>query len=449
MVRIEFIVKRVRISPGLTGLCLLMAAASFVHAQPTPQFPPIPSGAGPLPRILDRYPENPSMPPTFTISVGPLGFSVPGENYLLRRQSLVSLDFLDEDRILFTFRVSRLMQRDVDDKSDDKKQQIQALVLALPSGKIESRAAWTVPDRSRYLWMLNDGHFLLRVPDGLDEGDIQLKMEPYLSLPGRLLWIEMDPRQQVLIANFLEPATASQKPGEAGPPVTDPSTATADGQKAGEQSDLVARTQKLASGDVIRVSRAPWTFQTSDWPMNSEGYLERSQDGHNQWLLKLNYFSGGDRVLTRIESTCPPKYNFVSELELLLTTCDPDSGWKLRAMLTRGDSLWEARTATNAILPLLVMAPNSSHVARETLLLKRSVDRYKRMIGASDLEGQVVKVFDATNGKVVLEAPLTPILDGGGNVAISPSGNRVAILNEGAIQVFELPAPPPTPPGSH
>ncbi len=412
------------------------------------QFPPMPSDAGPPPKILDRYPENPSLPPTFTISVGPLGFSIPSEHYLLRHQSLVSLDFLDEDRILFTFRVSGLMQRDADDKSEDKEQQVRAVVLTLPDGKIESRAEWIVPDRSRYLWMLTDGHFLLRVPDGLDEGDAQLQMKPYLRLPGRLLWIEMDPRQQVMITNFLEPATASQKPGESGPPVTEPPTAAADGQKPGEQSVLVARTQKQASGEVMLVSRVPWTFQTSDWPMNSEGYLEKSQDGANQWLLKLNYFSGGNRVLARIESTCPPKYNFISESELLLTKCDPYSGWKLGAMLTRGDSLWEVRTAMNAILPLLVIAPNGSRIARETLLLKRSADRYKRMIGARDFEGQMVKVLDAANGKMVLEAPLTPILDGGGNVAISPSGQRVAILNAGAIQVFQLPAPPLPPSGS-
>jgi hypothetical protein len=98
---------------------------------------------------------------------------------------------------------------------------------------------------------------------------------------------------------------------------------------------------------------------------------------------------------------------------------------------------------------LLVTASNSSRVARETLLLKRSADRYKRMIGARDFEGQMVKVLDAANGKMVLKAPLTPVLDGGGNVAISPSGQRVAILNVGAIQVFQLPAPPPPPSGIH
>jgi hypothetical protein len=428
----------------------MLAAASLVQAQAGLPFP-MPSGLGPLPKILDRYPANPSLPPVFTIAAGPLGFSVPGENYLLRRESLVSLDFLDEDRILFTFRVPRLMQRDAGNNSEDNKQQIQALVLSLPTGKIESRATWTAPDRSRYLWTLKDGHFLLRVADGLDEGDAQLQMKPYLRQPGRLLWIEIDPGQQVMIANSLEPATRSepatqsQKPDDSGPLVTEPAAANSDEQKPDEQNVLVARTQKLATGEAMLVSNVPWTGQTSDWPMNSEGYLEDSQESANQWLLKLSDFSGGDRVLSRIESTCPPQYSFISERELLLTMCDPDSGWNLKALSTLGDSLWEARTAMNAMWPLLVTAPDGSRVVRETLLLKRSVDKYKRMVGAQDLQGQIVKVFDAANGKMVLESPLTPILDGGGNVAISPSGQRVAILNAGAIQVFQLPAPPSLP----
>jgi len=58
-----------------------------------------------------------------------------------------------------------------------------------------------------------------------------------------------------------------------------------------------------------------------------------------------------------------------------------------------------------------------------------------------DVKGQLVEVFDAATGKILLAAPASPILDGGGNVAISPSGRRAAILNLGAIQVFDLPAP--------
>ncbi|MGB7265444.1 MAG: hypothetical protein WBC92_08015 [Terracidiphilus sp.] len=454
MISIAVIVRRLRIASALARLCLLFTAASFAHAQLIPTYPPLPSGSGPPPKIVARYPRNASLPPVVSIPVGPLGFSVPGDYYLLRRQSLVSLDFLDEDRILFTFRVSGLIQRNAAGKTEGEQQKIQALVLTLPSGKVESRSEWVVPDRSRYLWMLNDGHFLLRVPAGLDEGDAQLKLTSNLRLPGRLLWIEMDPSQQLLIANSMEPAaqsaaesaTEAQQPGL---PAANPPIAPADAQKpavqAVDQDVLVARTLKRASGDVIHVTRMPFTSQTFDWPLNSDGYLESVHGSGNLWFLLLKDFAGRDRVLERVQSTCPPAYTYTSVSELLVTTCDPENGSMLQALSTQGNSLWERRTASNAIWPLLVMAPNGSRLARQTMLLKRPVERYKHLLDAKDFDGQVVTVFDVASGRILLESPLTPMLDGGGNVAISPSGQRVAILNAGAIQVFQLP-PTPNPP---
>ena len=450
IVRIELVVGRVRILSGLTGLCLLLAATCFVRGQYLPEYPSLPSAHVPqrhkAPRkILDQYPQNPSLPPAFSIPVGPLGFSIPGENYLLRQESLISLDFLDEDRILFTFHVSGLIERDAGDKSEGTQQRIRAVVVAVPSGKIESQAEWIVPDRSRYLWMLNDGHFLLRGPDGLDEGDAELKTKPYLHLPGRLLWIQMNPNQQFLIANSLETATAAQEVGGGGLPAADPPVATTEAQKGAGREVLVSRTIKRASGEVMHISRFPWTSQTSDWPMSSEGYLERAIENGNRWDLKLNYYGGGVKVLAGVDSRCPPKYSYVSESELLVTTCDPNGGWKLAAMSTRGDTIWETKPATNTMWPLLVTNAGGSRIARQTLVLKFSAERYKHLLSASDIQGQMVRVFDAADGKVVLEAPLAPMLDGGGNVALSPSGLRVAILNAGAIQIFQLPAPSPLP----
>jgi hypothetical protein len=75
------------------------------------------------------------------------------------------------------------------------------------------------------------------------------------------------------------------------------------------------------------------------------------------------------------------------------------------------------------------------------LALKRSAEKYKTGVRIEDVQGQMVRVFDSATGKVVMETPIRPIYDGGGNVAVSPSGKRVAILNGDAIQVYELPAP--------
>jgi hypothetical protein len=443
----ESAVKRLHISSFLVCVCLILAAASLSRAQYIDVPLSLPTGEGPLPKVRDAYPQKSSLPPpVFTIPVAPLGFTLPGNNYLLRRQSLVSLDFLDEDRLLFTFHTfSGLRQRDIDDSAKDDEQHIRAVVVALPNGKIESDAAWVVPDRLRYLWMIKDGHFLLRVHDGLDQGDSSLKTTPFLRFPGRLLWLEMDPKQQVMVTNNLEPAVASPESGTPAPPAASQPNASSDGRGPDAQSVLVARTLKRESGEVMSVNRFPWTSQTSNWPMNSEGYLERIHDTGRQWILKMNGYAGGDRVMAHIDSTCPPKYSFIADAEFLVSTCVPDEGWRLTAMSTSGDALWKTRVATNAIWPLQVMAPDGLRFARETLLLKRTADRYKHLIGVKDLEGQVVRVHDAANGNVVFEAPLTPMLDAGGNVAISPSGLRVAILNGGAIQVYQLPPPAPKP----
>jgi hypothetical protein len=90
------------------------------------------------------------------------------------------------------------------------------------------------------------------------------------------------------------------------------------------------------------------------------------------------------------------------------------------------------------------MAPDGSRLARETLAATHPVNAYSPL-DRDDVRGQMVHVFDAADGKVELTAPASPPLDAGGNVAISPSGRRVAVLHEGAIEVFELPAAPPVP----
>jgi hypothetical protein len=83
-------------------------------------------------------------------------------------------------------------------------------------------------------------------------------------------------------------------------------------------------------------------------------------------------------------------------------------------------------------------------VAQTTLAVTRAVSAYAPL-STDDIKGQLLRVFDAATGDVAFESPLNPVLDAGGNAAISPSGRRVAVLNAGAIQVFELPAPPPLP----
>jgi len=398
--------------------------------------------------LSGRFPDKPSIPPVFTIPVEPLGFSAPGPIYLGLRNCLASLDFLDENRLLFTFRVPGLMRREPGAGADSDERRIRAVVVALPTGTVEAEALWTVHDRLRYLWMLKDGHFLVRDRDGLQQGDARLELKPLLQFPGPLLWLEMDPTQQFLVTNSREPAAA--KPREVDSPPTAVASMVADGQKPNPaqsdpgksdpvQTDLVVRILRRESGQVMLVSRVRSTVHL---PINADGYLESLRGNGEQWLLNLNYFSGGSTVLGRVDSSCSPVFYFVSQRELLATACAPSGNRRLVAMDTGGRRLWENLEPAEDIWPQVVMSPDGSRLALETLAVTHAVNAYAPF-DREDIKGQVVRVFNAANGKVALEAPASPALDVGGNVAISPSGLRVAVLNAGALQIFDLPAPPP------
>jgi hypothetical protein len=376
----------------------------------------------------------PSQPAAFSIPVETLGFSTPGAFYLGARESLVSLDFLDENRILFTFRVPGLIHRTT---AGEFERQIHALVLTLPLGAIETEALWTVHDRGRYLWMLRDGHFLLLDGDTIKEGNAKLELRPLLQFPGPLLSMQMDPGQQFLVTNSEEPQEQNRNKSDWASPATAQADVTLDGEKSTDERDIVLRILRRSTGEVMLVSHLRMAVRL---PINGDGYVEtlRGTDGR-QWILDLNYFTGGSKVLGKLESSCQPPVEFVTENEAIVNACVLQNGRRLVAMSTEGKTLWDAASPPTQIWPLLVMGPNGVRVARETMTLDHSIESFGEALDAGDIKGQMVEVYDVTGGKLALKAYANPVLDAGGNVAISPSGKRVAVLNGGSIEVFELP----------
>jgi hypothetical protein len=402
------------------------------------------------------YPQKPSQPVLWSIPVEPLGFSAPGALYLGQRNSLVSLDFIDENRLLFTFRVPGLIHRDLKagEGADSDERRIRAVVLTLPDGNVEAEGLWTVHDRSRYLWMLKDGNFLLRDKENLQQGDARLNVKPLLQFPGSLLGLELDPSQQYIVANSFEPAASPGAPGQVGSPATAAVTVTEDSEGGtgasssesnGEETPAppksVVRILRRETGQVMLVSRVRAAVHL---PINSEGYVESLRGRGEQWTMNLKYFSGGSRELGLVESTCMPTVDFTSQQVVLVTACTESGGRKLLALTTGGRMLWSDLVSDTTIWPLLGRSAGGLRLMHETLAVTHPVNAYAPL-GSDDIKGQVVRILDVATGEIAFESPASPILDAGGNAAISPSGKRVAVLNAGAIQVFELPAPPMLP----
>ena len=176
----------------------------------------------------------------------------------------------------------------------ENERQIRAVVLSLPSGTVSAEALWTVHDRGRYLWMLKDGHFLLRDQQDLQLGDASLELKPSLQFQGPLLWLEMDPAQDLVATDSREPVGSKPQTGTAPSPATASAWVTTDEVKSYAQPDIVLRIVRRTTGQVMLSSR---TRTTVHLPINSEGLVETLRGKGHEWVLNLNYFKGGNRVI--------------------------------------------------------------------------------------------------------------------------------------------------------
>ncbi len=416
-------------SHAIIGLVLWSVASPQTFAEKKKNTPPDP------PHIRA------TVQPSFSIPAEPLGFASPGDFYLGMRNTLVSLDFLDEDHLLFTFRVPALIHREASSNEAHDERRIRAVVLRLPTGAVEAETIWSVHDHARYLYMLDHGQFLIRDRDSLFLGDPSLQLKPFLHFPGPVLWVEIDPSRQYFVTGTTEPKGRKSEAGEVTSPPTAAEHVDSDQQPSGEDSEMVLRILRRNDGHVMLVSRVRGAVHL---PINDEGYLESLRGRGTIWDLNLNHFTGGSTILGKVDSVCSPMLDFISPSLFLATTCGSSGEPRLVAMSTAGHRLWEDPSLGPSVWPLLVSGSNGSRIARETLMATHSVNA-SAPLGTEDIKGQDVQIIDAANGKVVLRAAASPVLDAGGNVAISPTARRVAVLMEGAIQVFDLPAPAPIP----
>lgn len=432
------LLRRVLIWPVI-GLGLLFAAPAL--AQKLDSLPMDPSAVRPPELkdhfLIDRLPEKPTVPPFASIPLDSLDFAAPNPVYIGHRFTMASLDFLDENHLLFTFRVPGLIRRTPGDEGEKDEHNIRAVVLSIPSGAVDAGALWVLHGRDRYVWPLKDGRFLVRDGHMLSEGNPSLRLRPYLSFPGSLLTLSMDPGENFLLTNSREPVPAPAKTSSSGDDSTDDSPAA-------NVPDLVLRLFRQGSGEILSVTRVR---TAQDLALNSRGFLQALQGYSNRWTVALNDFKGGSTKLAQVVSQCTPTLQFLSDVELLATTCKPEGGYRLTGITTSGQLLWQDTTSSYTVWPVLRRSASGLRFLRETLAVTREVNAFWALVH-SDVKAQRVRVFDAATGNMAFEATADPVLDAGGNAAISPSGRRVALLSGGKIQVFELPAPPPLPPAA-
>ena len=372
-------------------------------------------------------------PPILRIAVEPLGYRPPGKLYLLAHYTSSSLDFLDDTHLLFTFREPRLLQRS--EHSSGLDQAIHGEVLELPTGEVTGERRWELADRARYMWPLGPGKALFRVGDRLFEADSHLNLKAVFhadtplravetSSDGRLLVLETDAERH----SAEEHARLVKHAEEVG---ADP-----------PEEDVEIRVVRV---DELKLKMSARGEHAGSLPAVADGFLTNERLAPDRWNIRFHLFEkkqeAGD-IVAQIDSTCPPEEHFLTDETLLATSCPPKHGDRyVAAYSLKGQKLWDGRWPSNYLWPAFRVSPNGATVAVSWLAVSRSASEFEG-IDDSDVQAQVLSVLDSRTGSLRMGLRLDPIMSAGGNFALSADGSRLAVLNHGAIEVYDVPAAP-------
>ena len=391
----------------------------------------------------------PAGQPEERIPVGPLGYRPPGSLYMLSGRAFSSLDFIDAHHLLFTFHQPRLMRREPNPDRFEDPQIIHAVVLSLPGGTVQASSEWRMHDRWRYLWALGGGKFLVRQKNSYSLTDASLKLHSYIDVPTPILSTEVSPDGRVLVIEHqYERHTAEQH-----------HKLVAQAQEYGEPpppEDTQITVVNIASREVLAALR---TESPISVPITSTGYVGVARDKDeaqglagvgkdkgegkfdDQFLVRFIPFAGDSLVLGRVASQCTPHENFLNQKALVIESCGLKQGdIFLDAWTTDGKKLWTGRRDGHLVWPTFAYSRKGDRFALSMLHISHVIDLLDSL-NDEDVREQVIQVFDSATGALLMATNASPILTAGQNFALSDDGERLAVLREGAIEIYNVPSP--------
>jgi hypothetical protein len=196
----------------------------------------------------------------------------------------------------------------------------------------------------------------------------------------------------------------------------------------------------LASRDVLAALR---TENPIHVPITSSGYVGVAKDkAEDQFLIRFIPFQGVSVVLGRVASTCTPHENFLNQNALVIESCGPKStDVYLDTWTTEGKKLWSGHRDGHLVWPTFAYSRNGDRFAVSLLRVSHYVDLVDSL-NDEDVREQVVQVFDSVSGALLMSTNASPILTAGQNFALSGDGERLAVLRDGAIEIYKVPPPP-------
>ena len=359
------------------------------------------------------------MLPARNLDLAKLGYQgLSAENRLMTTTN-VTVNFVDNEHLLFTFNPKKLFQRNPECPPSHKDRIVQAQVIELATGKVTHESSWYLHDERRYLWPLGDGHFLLRKLDSLYDLDADLHERLLLQSPKQLLWTGVTPDGKQIIVET----------------VADDSGKTANAAKAKVKIEFLD-AKSLVVQRTIRLSQVMPLEATS----LGFGDAVRSMAG-KVWLVRFGAGAKDRGYITRVRSHCVPDLQFPTNNTIFVGRCSAQgSDYSVSIFTLTGHFLWREKWSQHRYEPVIERSEDGSRVAISTIAgaatggapLPSDEEEWPQV-------EQNIRVVNAASGVPVLSTKAGSAVLKGQNFTISPDGSQFVVLSGSKLELFELP----------
>lgn len=385
--------------------------------------------------------------PSARISLEKLGFPGVSAGFVSAGASVLTVNFLDDEHLMVTFGLRGLVKRIEGDPDTDEDREVAAEIVDVPSGKIVARTNWHLHDHGRYLWPIGHGRFMLRVGSSLSAFSplANLHKDPFrrVAFPIRgsyVAGVMTSPDGGVLTIESVIPI---KKDGPA-------TWADANGVKSTTVLDLYRLTGEGTDASPMAIS-SPHSVRSAQpiaFPIDEDGFLWGTNESRDpsEWTMSFHAFAPAGKknpvVVGKLHSSCVPRILIASRSEYVSITCQgADAHMKLATFGFDGHENWEEPMDLDSSMAF-AFAPSSGRFAMSRIVASTAAL-------ATDLNGlppdpvftQEVRVYQTESGDLLLKATTTPAFKTAENFDLSADGRVAALVRNGEIAIYQLPAP--------
>lgn len=373
--------------------------------------------------------------PAIRIPLDQLGYrGTPTAGLLETRASMMTLDFVDNTHVLFTYASRPLMTRGSEAPAPGAHmdRMVHAEIVELPDGKLVAEKDWRLHDRDPYLWPAGDGMFLLRVGGQMSIVGRELTPVKLMDTDSPIKWVQADKGCNLLVVEVERE------------------------QHSKEQHEKLMHDALLFNDPAPAEDYETYGLQllTGKATMQELFHVHLLQPGaltgNEAWLLQVGHGAGGKfdvvalplgkkgerhgekHTVLRLKSDCRPSMEMLGHDVVMVSGCT-SRGVVEYGVSLEGNTLWK-RNADQPLWPDYERAANGRRFA-----VQRVTTRHSHGISEDEPNVGEAEVFDVATGERMFAVPLEPLYSTRHAVALTADGMQVALLRRGALEVYALP----------